>query len=292
MTSKIGIIRLLSILVALLLLFTSCETGDETSGMDASAKPSEAAARGTDEPSAEPEVTVEPVVTAAPQETQQAQQAAVKDFLSIEEFTDLLDEATDRLDDASDSVDSFWIMGDIMFLYQVGLVIDSAVLEHSLNGSRDTYVSEIKDAPNGLGKYSSSITEDEGSYFFGYDIEYNDGGTHSIKMSYVPEKGTISAETNSSDGEVMQANFYKSDDGFFVSYGIGLISANTTSQLLLYSNSDEVHYAIKTVDGIMSEPLPVAVFDLMPESWEELADGFEFTRMLSVVNGEAKYIEQ
>ncbi len=212
-------------------------------------------------------------------------------FGSISNFTDLIEEATEKLDDASSDIDSFYIIGDMLFAYQLSGMINDAGLEHALNGSKDTYVSEIKEAPNGSGTYTSSVTLDGDFYFFGYDFTYNDGKTLYIKLSYNPSLKRIVAERMYSDGKITQAHYFATDEALFVSYGDSQEDISETNQMLICQVGEDVYYAIRKQEAYDSEPLPVDILDVMPTDWEGFAANFDYQRMLKVEAGEVEFIE-
>ena len=214
-----------------------------------------------------------------------------KHFSSISNFINLIEEATDKLDDASSDIDSFYIIGDMLFAYQLSGMIHDAGLEHALNGSMDTYVSEIKEAPNGSGTYTSSVTLDGDFYFFGYDFTYNDGKTLYIKLSYNPSLKRIVAERMDSDGKITQAHYFATDEALFVSYGDSQEDRSETNQMLICQVGENVYYAIRKQEAYDSEPLPVDILDVMPTDWESFTANFDYQRMLKVEDGQADFIE-
>ena len=176
-------------------------------------------------------------------------------------------------------------------MYQLGMMINDAGLEQALNGSQDTYVSEIKEAPNGTGTYTSSITLDNGSYFFGYDFTYNDGSSQYVKLSYVPADKTVSAERSHTDGSIAQANYLATDEALFVSYGDSSKDFGKTNQMLVCQVGDNVYYATKMTDDYNSEPLPVDIFGVSPTDWNSFVANFDYQRMLQVEGGKVEFTE-
>jgi hypothetical protein len=214
------------------------------------------------------------------------------DFASISNFLDLIDQTTNKLDDATGEIDSFAVIGDMILMYQIGVMINDATLEQALNESKDTYISEVNEAPNGSGTYSSSITYDGDSYFFGYDFYYNDGSSYNIKLSYVPSKKTVSAERSHTDGSITQANYVATDKSLFVSYGDSRKDISQTNQMLICQVGNNVYYATKTVEEYNSEPLPIDIFGVSPTDWDSFATNFDFQRSLKVEDGQVDYIEK
>jgi hypothetical protein len=212
-------------------------------------------------------------------------------FDSISNFIDLIEEATDKLDDATSDIDSFSVVGDMLFAFQVSGMIHDAGLEHALNGSKDTYISEIKEAPNESGTYTSSVTLDGDFYFFGYDFTYNDGKTSYIKLSYNPSLKRIVAERMDADGKITQAHYFATDEALFVSYGDSMEDRRETNQMLICQVGEHVYYAIRKQEAYDSEPLPVDILDVMPTDWESFAANFDYQRMLKVEDGQAEFIE-
>lgn len=252
-------------------------------------------------PTQEDQITVPATPAAKPEELttettgkttiSQEAQNTWKHFDSISNFIDLIEEATEKLDDATGDIDSFSVIGDMLFAYQVSGMIHDAGLEHALNGSKDTYVSEIKEAPNESGTYTSSVTLDGDFYFFGYDFTYNDGKTSYIKLSYNPSLKRIVAERMDADGKITQAHYFATDEALFVSYGDSMEDRRETNQMLICQVGEHVYYAIRKQQAYDSEPLPVDILDVMPTDWESFAANFDYQRMLKAENGQAEFIE-
>jgi hypothetical protein len=214
-----------------------------------------------------------------------------KYFDSISNFIDLIEEATEKLDDATGDIDSFAVIGDMLLAYQVSGMIHDAAMEQALNGSKDTYVSEIKEAPNGSGTYTSSVTLDGEYYFFGYDFTYNNGKTLYIKLSYNPSLKRIVAERIDGDGKITQAHFFAADEALFVSYGDSHQDTNKTNQILICQVGEDVYYATRLQEAYDSEPLPVDILDVMPIDWESFVANFDYQRMLKVEDGQTEFVE-
>lgn len=216
-------------------------------------------------------------------------------FASISNFSDRIDEATNQLDEAADDVDSFAVMGDMLLMFQLGIMINDAGLEHALNGSQDTYVSDVNEAPNGSGTYTSSITLDNGRYFFGYDFEYKDGGSYYIKLAYSPADKTITAERSHSDGTITQANYVVNNEGLFISYGDSRKDNLKTNKMLICQIGNNVYYAAQVIDEYISEPLPVDILgglETLPTDWDSFVENFDYQRMLKVEDGKIEFIEE
>lgn len=202
-----------------------------------------------------------------------------KNFGSLEEISDLVDEAVELLDDATYDVDDFSLMVHLMPASFVNsTIVMGTLLDYAFSGTQDTYTNERTEMPSGNGEYESSLKKNGSVYTWLYNSYLNEGYETYLKLTYDTDSDFVEVFRDGNEKEINKSHVQikRLGDNAFCATSCELkVDTSKATQLILMGKDNEVYYGYRIIDTT-SLLLPVDLKVSNVTDWDSLSNDEEY----------------
>ena len=218
-----------------------------------------------------------------------------RNFGSLEDLSDLVDDAIELLDEATSEVDDFSVMGQTMPVYSVNAtIVMSTLLDHAFNGSQESYSYAKTPMASGAGEYEGSLEKEGTVYTWRYNSYLNEGTDTYLTLTYDLSKNFVEIVRDGNESQTSFAHnqiYQYADDAFTAVVSEFDSSNKKMSQVVLMGSPGVVKYGYRVVDS-EEITLPVNLAENSATTWDALLNGVEYDFILTYDGDTLEYTGQ
>jgi hypothetical protein len=215
-----------------------------------------------------------------------------KNFGTIEDISDLVDDAVELMSDVTEDVDDLTVSMQSMnasFIHST--IVMSAMMEYVMNGSQEQYQYDRTEMPSGQGEYEGSLEKDGDFYTWKYNSYYNDGLESYSQLVYDTVEGFVEINNDGNDQETNKNHIQikrVEGDSVLASYCNLKTGDRKATQIVLMGKPGQVYYATRTIDASTVE-LPISIEDMTSTDWEALKGDIDYDIFITYDGSELSY---